>query len=335
MKENISNKEIFDFDLMFSDFTKSLFELSSTENPIKFAELIWEKIYDALYESINEWIVIYPLYKVSSPSFSVNYDGIYIVNPKDSVFWQDLTSDFDLANHWYFSHDEIYDQILKREETTWLVCKVNGTSNSAKNSASKFMRTFIAVLFSYLYPEQPGILGKVLKEPENYSVQFASNQKMTKESVSASPIGVLLPSSGEDIVLTDNILQYINNWYEKRENLSDEKKGRINVASQFIHYGIIASGLERFIHFFISLDSLFGERHMVEAKITEGVLNTFPNESIWNYKIKKLFDLRSELVHGSCSSIFEWKEFDAYRKHTKSHPSSDVVLAAITAFKHI
>ena len=56
---------------------------------------------------------------------------------------------------------------------------------------------------------------------------------------------------------------------------------------------------------------------------------------MWKYKISRLFDLRSELVHGGCSSISEWKEIDAYRKHTKSHPLYDVTIGAMTAFRKI
>lgn len=335
IRANISNKELFDFEVLFSDKTKSLFELSSPEIPNELALSLWQLIYEALDKSINEWIVIYPLHKISCQSFSLNHDGIFIVNPPDEDAWQTLASEFDMATRWYFSDDKTYDWILKREETPWLICKVLGTADGAKYAASKFMRTFVAVLFSHLYPLQVSILSKVIKEPETYSVQFASKNKQTKEDGSASSIGVLLPSSGENIIITDSVLQDISNWYEKRDSFNIEQKGRLNTASQFIHYGIVANGLERFIHFFISLDSMFGERHKVETKITEGVINTFPEEYLWNYKIKRLFDLRSELVHGGCSSISEWKELDAYQKHTNNHPTSDVIRAAMTAFKNI
>ncbi len=73
----------------------------------------------------------------------------------------------------------------------------------------------------------------------------------------------------------------------------------------------------------------------MERLITEGVKSIFLENPLWNYKMSKLFDLRSELVQGGCSSISEWKDFDSYRNHTKSHPYRDVAEAAILSFKNI
>ena len=114
-----------------------------------------------------------------------------------------------------------------------------------------------------------------------------------------------------------------------------EKQKRITTASQFLNYAIVTDGIDRFIHFFIVLDALFGERGDVERLITEGVKSVFPENPIWDYKMSKLFNLRSELVHGGCSSITDWKDFDLYRNHTKSHPYRDVAEAAILSFKNI
>ena len=335
VKDNIANEDIFNFYLFSFDKSKSFFDLSSPEKPIEFAELFWQKIYDAFDESINEWIVIFPLHKVSSQSFSLNYDGIFILNPNDEDTFVNFTSNFDMANRWYFSNDTSYDWILKKEEISWLICKISGTADGAKYFAAKQMRTFIAVLFAHLYPSQPELLGKVSIEAETYSIQFASNRKVTKGNGVTSHIGNLFPPSGIEIVLTDSILESVTNWYKKKDSLNEEQKSRFNVASQFIQYGIIANGLERFIHFFIALDSMFGERHKVETKITEGIVKTFPNNNLWKYKIEKLFDLRSELLHGSCSSITDWKKLDSYKKHCKSNPLWDVITASMTAFRNI
>ena len=211
IKESLSDKEIFNIDLMFSDRSKSLFELVATKNPIEFAELIWQKIYHNFVESINEWIVIYPLFNFYSPSFSLNFDGISVLNFNDKTSWQNLTSNFDEAEYWYFSDDKRYDEIFEKKADSWLICRVSGTANSAKYSASKFMKTFTSVLFSQLYAQQSGLLGRVVKEPETYSIQFSSNQKMTQENGLTSSIGVILPSSREDII-TEQTIQSVTNW---------------------------------------------------------------------------------------------------------------------------
>jgi hypothetical protein len=196
------------------------------------------------------------------------------------------------------------------------------------------MRTFIAVLFSYLHPFS-NVLVKSSTRPHTYCKQFPANHNQTGFSEMNASIGQIIPPIPSNLVITEDNISNVVNWYKKKEVLQDEKKRRVQIASQFVHYGIIADDLERFIHFFIVLDSLFGERHKVEATITEGIKQIFPNDAIWEYKISKLFDLRSSLVHGGCSSISEWEELDAYRRHTKSHPLNDVTTAAITAFQNI
>jgi hypothetical protein len=50
-----------------------------------------------------------------------------------------------------------------------------------------------------------------------------------------------------------------------------------------------------------------------------------------DYRSSRLFDLRSTLVHGGCTSIEAWDGFESYRQHTNSEPSKDVTNAAMKA----
>ena len=101
-----------------------------------------------------------------------------------------------------------------------------------------------------------------------------------------------------------------------------------------VNYGITADDLERFLHFFIALDALFGEMGKVEETIINGIKRTFPGDSKWLERAEMLFDLRSELVHGGSSFIDDWKSLDHYRRHFQSHPLTDVGTAAMTALRN-
>jgi hypothetical protein len=100
-----------------------------------------------------------------------------------------------------------------------------------------------------------------------------------------------------------------------------------------LNYGIVSGELERFIHFFISLDALFGVRHNVEKTITRALLDLYKTEPFWEYRSSRLFDLRSTLVHGGCTSVEDWGGFEGYRKHTKSESGKDVTHAAMKALR--
>ncbi len=89
----------------------------------------------------------------------------------------------------------------------------------------------------------------------------------------------------------------------------------------------------QFMHFFIALDALFGERNKVEDSIVSGIKKIFPNNTKWDIRAKKLFELRSELVHGGSSSIDEWNNLAYYRRNFYSDPLYDVGLAVMTALR--
>jgi hypothetical protein len=71
----------------------------------------------------------------------------------------------------------------------------------------------------------------------------------------------------------------------------------------------------------------------VKQSIIDGVKQTFPMNISWEERVKKLFDLRSELVHGGVSEISDWEGLDSYRRHFKSQPLEDVKTAAMTALR--
>jgi Apea-like HEPN len=196
-------------------------------------------------------------------------------------------------------------------------------------------RMTCSLLFSYLDDKIPNLLTKSGAEVASYSIQFPDDaSKAGCGSISAG-IGSLFPSLLVDGLLdvSADILFEIQSWYDLRSKSSDSIAQRATTAAHFVHYGIIYDGLERFIHFFIALDALFGERYKVEKNIKEGIRKTFTSQPDWENRADKLFELRNELIHGGISSIKRWDGLEHYRRCFKSHPMKDIQTAAMTALR--
>jgi hypothetical protein len=152
----------------------------------------------------------------------------------------------------------------------------------------------------------------------SYSMQLSSEMN---SSYTYSPIGVLLHSLLVDLEINNIIIEDIRAWYKKQS--ASLMSNRANRGAQFIQYGLTRNTeLDKFIHYFISLDALFGERGNVEESIINGISQVKYEMNI--NKVNKLYKLRSSLVHGGASYINDWKDIIDYKNHFKSEPLNDV-----------
>lgn len=334
-QDNALNEQLFYGDAIFLSKAKRLFDVRAKDNVKEFSEAVWQEVKVAFDYSVCNWMVLYPLRRINSESFSLNHDGITLVQSKDETTCQYFLKKYKVPKYLNpFAPNEKKEQNGKREITisTWLVCETKGTDLGARTKSMRLMRKFLGVLFSILRAQIEGVLQKSMADPESWSIQFGLNSEEKPQNPTQAPIGVLLPPLIQDIEVPSEILSKVLHWYER--SLSDNYSlHRATKASHFINYAMIASDLEQFIHFFIALDALFGVRGKVEETIIKGVSENLPNGS-WNDRIKKLFDLRSELLHGGSSYIEEWRGFDQYQTHFKSHPARDVEFAAMTCLRN-
>jgi len=142
-----------------------------------------------------------------------------------------------------------------------------------------------------------------------------------------------MPSLPIDFRISEHSIVHIKHWYSAYQSANEERQRRAITASHYVHHAIMADGFERFIHYYISLDAVFGERYKVEESIKSAFLRIFPNDPKWVYRADRLFDLRNALIHGGTSSIDGWKDLKSYMRHVKSSPLEDVGLAAMTAIR--
>jgi hypothetical protein len=288
---------------------------------------------------MTDWLILYPLHRVKSQSFVLGFDGVSLFSSSDVDRWQELSEHYSQAKYWNplsgtwaegMDRDSFKDFLLV---PTWLVCEVSGTALGSRKVAARQMRTFLAVLFSNLENQIPNLLHKSGADKVSYSIQFPKNATQVDCSCVCASIGNLLPPLLVDINVQPETMFEVQDWYIQRASSPEPVKKRATTASHFIHYGIIHDDLERFLHFFFALDALFGQRYKVEQSIIDGVKQTFPMNISWEERVKKLFDLRSELVHGGASEIGDWEELDRYRRYFKSQPLEDVKTAAMGALR--
>lgn len=333
--ENLKNAALFDFSKILPARVETLFDAIAPKDKNAFARAFCEYFIRRCESAIRDWAIAFPLTRIFCKTVSVGYDGLMLVASDDTATWRNLANtypdvgmfDFRLSR-WIIERSSA--PYLPNVPTGWLICLVRGTADGARRAAGKRMRTFIAVLFSTTHHRYSLRFTKSGAEVSQYSVQFAAGGGDGPSNCLAS-IGMIIPPVLNEWKIEDDRLDEVKEWYRKRQASLEIIHGRATTASQFFHFGLIADEIERFIHMFIVLDTLFGERNKVEAAILEGVALVFPGDAIWQEKTRKLFDLRSEIVHGECSEITEWNGLEKYARNFETDVFPDVVTLAASS----
>lgn len=346
LKENFFNGELFDVRAILSSNAPTLFAASAVANKQEFAERLWNKLHSALLTLVPSWLILYPLRGIAPVSVDIGFDGLSLMAPDDKGTWERFaeryprTSSFNPAEGsperisaptvWGFKSPTADEN----RPFTWLVCETKGTRHNVKQLGAGRMRTLLALLFSLWHPTAGDffVIKSELGEHQ-CALQFAAAGDQDEDSVSCGPIGRLMPSLPMNFSVSPAAVNLVRDWYTHLYSAHEELQRRAVTASHFIHYGMMSDSLERFIHYYIALDALFGERYKVEENLRKGIEHLFPNDQLWTYRAEHLFDLRNALVHGGTSSIGGWKDFDAYVRHAKTSPLEDVTNAAMTALR--
>jgi hypothetical protein len=340
LQENANNTKIFNVDKIYFKQVSNLFEARAVEDIEVFVLHLWSEIHEKLVKSITDWLILYPLHQVKSPSFILGFDGVSILSSNDIHRWQELSEHYSDANYWN-PLSGTWIKEIKRDSfkdflsvSTWLICEVSGTALGSRKVAARQMRTLIAVLFSNLENKVPHLLYKSGADKVSYSIQFPKDAAQVGYGCECADIGNLLPPLlVENINVQPETLSEVQKWYIERASSTDPVKQKITKASHYIHYGIVHDDRERFLNFFFALDALFGERNNVKESIINGVKQTFSMNISWEERAEKLFQLRSELVHGGVSEINDWEKLDSYQQYFKSQPLEDVKTAAMAALR--
>lgn len=337
LKEHALDRDLFDADAVFFRRVSTLLDARIISGEKAFADHLWKTMRSAFVGQMTSWLVVYPASRILTETTELGFDGIWLLRSGDAAAWLSLCDRFPSARFWspvtgtrandpfhIFGDDPI---------ATWLLCETNGLAERARRLAAARIRTFVAVLFAHLHGSTGGLLMKSLARRLSMSTQFPSDERRARTAEIRSTIGALLPPMVVDAHVTPGDLDNVRRWYAARHDASEPLQQRSTVASHFLHYGIIADDLERFLHFFITLDALFGVRGEVERSITAGIAGVFARDPAWERRCNYLFDLRSELVHGGASEVSMWNKLPEYYQHFDAAPEDDVAKAAMSSLR--
>lgn len=310
------------------------------------ATKLWERILAAVKQLQPSWLVLYPLRGVVSHSHDIGFAGLSVMAPTDVDVWKEYASRYPRTTSFNpaegspekFSAPTVWGIESPTSKVdrpfTWLICQVKGTESGVTRIAANRMKTFLALLFARWHPTSADFF--VIKSDlgeHRCSLQFAPAGNRNENAISCGSIGRLMPSLPIDFAISNQTIIQIRRWYAAYNSANEEKQHRAITASHYVHHAIMADGIERFIHYYISLDAMFGERYKVEENIKAALLRMFPNDPNWVYRADHLFDLRNALIHGGTSSIDGWKNLKAYTRHVKTSPLEDVGVAAMTGLR--
>ena len=340
LQESVIDAGLFCFESCFSDRTKTFFDARAIKDPREFGERLWSKIRANMIDSLVTWLVMYPVRLIKTDSFILGYDGLTFLKSNDQIQWEKITQNYENAQFWNPVTGDWIDEVDNRTfndfvlNPTWLVCEALGTASSSLELAVENMRTLVAILLSSLNNKIPYILTKSGAEPASALIQFPHDATKAACGAKYGKTTVLFPPLLHGVLdISSDVLSEVQDWYAARATALEPAAQRATTAAHFIHYGIIHDGLERYIHFYIALDALFGERFNVDKNIKEGIKKTFPGQARWEEKADEFFDLRNEIVHGGTSNIKKWDRLDHYEQYFKSDPLIDIQTAAMTALK--
>ncbi len=340
LKENSLNTSLFEINSLISRNVSTLFEAKKNSIDVNvFGKRLWDVIEAEALASIKDWLLIYPLENLEiEQSFALPTDGLTLLKHDDVATWSTFNTKYANTGDWNIITGKYNDYIqditvplVRQDKLSWIIVEDKGTELGIKRSAVNKIRTFLSVVLS-MNTRRRELLICSSKEGMGYACQFSGISNVGSGSV-FSYVGILLPSIIEPINISTQVIQTVNEWYSLREQASQEILQKAVVASHFINYGINAEeDLDRFIHFFIALDALFGRRAQVEKGIKFGISETFSGDKSWINRADKLFDLRNELLHGSSSAISDWKSLESYERTFHTNPLEDVMEAAMSAF---
>lgn len=324
----------------------TLFDAIAGGRVDEFARRLWAAIHSAVQGMQPLWLVLYPLRGVVGGSIDIGVDGLSVMAPNDANKWQSYSSRFPSTAHFpvaggspevnpaptvWGMKSPMADE---SRSFTWLICEAEGTEHDVIRTVADRMRTLLALLFAHWHSTRADFLvTKSALSEHRLSFQFAPAGNVKQNAIIPGRIGGLMPSLVFDFEISTEHVDQIKRWYTAYSGATQTLQRRATAAAQFIHHAVMTDGFEQFIHYYIALDAMFGERYAVEESIRKALLRMFPDNAMWVYRADHLFDLRNELMHGGASSLGGWKGLEAYMRHVKTSPLEDVGRAAMTAFR--
>lgn len=324
-QDNLLNRTLLENVVEKENQKLSLFNAYSPTDPANIASIIWNEIVRFVKLMTSDWLFVYPMQRMRFSSHTFAYDGIVLLAADDKTSWRECQCRFPELFELDTRNGSLYGGTLplaRGPGANWLAVECSGTPLHAFNICRRRAATFLGLLFSVFEKHAPRTaFAQSDAETDNYAAIFSSRSDGPRIQVRSS--GTLLHPILGSLDVSSEMISEVEQWYERRRGAETDAQNRSAIAARFINDAAVSDGYKRFLAFFISLDALFGERDKVKQRIVEGVLRHFPSDP-WLQKCKRLFDLRSELVHGGTASVEEWHALQKYIEHFHSDPERDI-----------
>lgn len=331
-KDNLFHKEIFSSDsIMFSD-NKTLFDSRIYENQFYFGYILYNKLLTELNNYIEKILFIYPLYRFKSPSFTID-KGLNFISNRNIEEFTKLYDQFPQLKHFNPIKGTLYNDKTffnsKYSIDGWMLFHVLGEITSCVNVTKLKMKMFFSVLFSTLIGDNIGFSYSNTQTQETYGIRFS------KKKISCLHIGNIVHSYLEEISLSVERIKIIQDIYSKVKSLDTEKQKRYEIATNFFINSMTSNDLDKYINLFIVLDALWGIDGNSRNSIIDGICKVTGSDVKSKEKAKYLYDLRCEIMHGSCILIDDWDDYDIFYNKFNSDPINELLMISINAFKNV
>jgi hypothetical protein len=280
--------------------------------------------------SIIDWMILFPLSIIKSNSYIFESLNLALLAPSDAKSWEKISRNFKSSNGFNPSNGQNYNRSIipaaYNIPLTWLILKTNGTEKGARRKLMFTVREFIAIVCSFKINSYDSLQNYIENDTPRYCILFPRSDTVDI-NLQINFLALLQPSFASHLEIDIETLEEIDSYIKSINSLNSESKKRFETATQFINYGLLAfSDIERFMHFYIALDALFGEKNKVEASIRKGLCSLKNIDKKIDEKADRLFDLRNEILHGGSSSLRDWKGYEIYLTLYNVDPFIDIEL---------
>ncbi len=309
----------------------TLFDALTPGSGEALASVLWREILSACEKALGGWLTIYPLRKVAT-SGALVLGNVRLLPADDGACWAMLRARFKFIDRFkpqfgfFDTGGEGYG--FKVPVAAYLVAENSGSSPEALEQSARLMRRLLAVIVALRHPEHPNQVTKSAAEAETSAFQLSDGQEGRLQFLS---IGEIFPPLLNTFKCDVALLAAVGDWHRKCDTAGADKRERAHKAAEHLHRAFVSDRVAKFLNAFIVLDSLFGERNQVKARIVDGAKRVFPADATWPERAALLFELRSTLAHGVIAEFRDWARLPEYTTRFKSDPTTDAWEISTTA----
>lgn len=331
IERNGLNKELFKTDVVFNSQVENLLDARNISDHKVFAARLYEFIEKQLTIALSDWMILVPVMTIISDSYYFKSLNIHLLSSEDIGYWQCVNSDYKSSSGFNPSDGKNFNSSIipaaYKVPANWIIFKTTGTEVGAIKKMEFLIRELTVLIYALKVSSSCELNNLIENKNPRYCFIFPKYEDKVGFNLQINSLPFLEPPFSVATKIDLNDLKIIEEYIQSIKKLKPQYQKRFETATQFIHYGMLAySNVEKFMHFYIALDAMYGEIYNVEESIKNGLLSIENVDKDIKVKSKKLYDLRNEILHGGCSRLEEWKGYSKYLDEFDIEPFEDLEL---------